>query len=353
MITPKLYGLTVEVTNICNLHCSICFKRGLEKMKPQHLKLETFKKLLNEANPTNTICFVGLGEPLLNPDFYKILKESDNRHLAINMVTNGVLMDETWCRKIVDLRVSKISISLDAATKETYDKIRLGSDWDKVIKNIKTLVKLRNESVTKYPHIRIDMVMTKQNVHELPLLVKLGKELGVDSVSTLHPQCLLKGLEKEHIIEIDLNDTVDYYKKSILLSKELDIGLKLRPLIINLTKCKSPWLDSYMDVYGDIYPCCLIGCIKSRAIEHFKDVPMNLDFSDMVMGNIHKDNFMDIFNSKKYNDFRNDTLLTFMEQDMANEKTKFTMEDYIKLRKENKVCKNYCNVCGVRFGMVC
>ena len=50
------------------------------------------------------------------------------------MVTNGLLMNREWSRNLVRMNVSKISISLDGATKETYEKIRKGGDFDKVIK---------------------------------------------------------------------------------------------------------------------------------------------------------------------------------------------------------------------------
>jgi len=177
MTEPTLQYLTVEVTTFCNLNCRMCFKRGLKEMPYRHLSLEMFLKSLNEANPRMGVTFVGLGEPLLNPDFYEMLKETRKRGLIINLVTNGLLMNEDWSKKLIELKTDKISISLDAATKETYDSIRRGSDFNKVMANIRVLMKMKDSLGTNKPGVRLDMVLMKSNIKELPTFVKLAIEL--------------------------------------------------------------------------------------------------------------------------------------------------------------------------------
>lgn len=349
----ELQYLTLEVTNICNLNCKMCFKRGLSETKYENMSLDTFNKALNDANPSKGVTFVGLGEPLLNPDFYEMLVESKKRGLLINFVTNGTVLTEDWCKKLVDLKIDKISISFDGATKETYEAIRLGSNFEKVVDNIKMFVKIRNEMGSKLPFIRLDAVLLKQNIHELPALVMLAKELGVNAISTLHPQCLVKDLELEHTMNMDKMEIYGYYGKAIDLAKELGVGLRLKKPDINYSVCQTAWGNTCVDVFGNIYPCCAIGAIKTKAIEYFKDVPINLDFSNMVMGNIYKDNFYDVWYGKKYNKFRNDCKKTFIQQDIKNRDKEWNMEEYLALRKKNKNCKNYCKVCAIKFGVAC
>ena len=348
-----LQYLTFEVTNICNLNCGMCFKKGIDEVNYLHMSLDTFKKALNDSNPTTGVTFVGLGEPLLNPDFYMMLFESKKRNLIVNFATNGTMLDKDWCKRLVDLKIDKVSVSFDGATKETYEKIRVGSNFEKVIDNIKTFVKIRNDSNSKYPFIRLDVVLMKQNIHELPALVKLAKELGVNAISTLHPQCLVKDLELEHTMNMDKMEIFKYYGEAIDLAKELGVGLVLKKPDIKYSICQTAWGNSYVDVFGNIYPCCAIGAIKTKSTEYFKDTPINLDFSDMVMRNIYKDNFSDIWYGKKYGKFRNDCKKTFIQQDIKNADKEWTMEEYLALRKKNKNCKNYCKVCAIKFGVAC
>jgi MoaA/NifB/PqqE/SkfB family radical SAM enzyme len=260
-------------------------------------------------------------------------------------------MNEEWCKRFVDLDVGKVSISMDGATRETYNKFRIGSNYDKVIENIKTLVRVRKEANKKTPAIRLDMVLMKENVHELPLLVMLAKKLGVDGISTLHPQCLLEGLEKEHIVEMSAERCLSYYHLASNLAKTFKISLSLKHLsITKVGGCCSPWTSPSIDAYGDIYPCCVVASIKKKATEYFKDAPIRMDCSNMVMGNIRNDNFLDVWNSEKYNKFREDMISILNKQ---QSKKDWTMDDYLSLRRENKECSNYCEVCGLRFGMVC
>lgn len=353
-MTLPIDYLTVEITNYCNLKCTMCFKRGLKELPYKHMTLETFIKALDESHVNKGVTFVGLGESLLNPDFFEMLKETTKRGLIINMVTNGVLMNKEFIEKILSLdfdgRNFKISISLDAATKETYDKIRLGGNFNKVIDNITTLVKLKeNRKIV----IRLDMVLLKSNIHELPLLVQLASDLGVDAVGTLHPQCLIEGLEKEHIVEMNREDVSRYYNEAIELSKRNKITLLLRRLEPKCTSCISPWWNPYLDVYGNVYPCCMMGTIKNTAIEYFKDTPLNLDFSNMIMGNINENNLTDIWNNSKYWSYREECKMIFTQQSIEYKDDNFTMKEYLQLRRDNKDCNNYCKICGLRFGMVC
>jgi len=169
----------------------------------------------------------------------------------------------------------------------------------------------------------------------------------------LHPQCLLKGLEKEHIIEMNKEEVKQYYTEAISLAQRFGLILNLKHLDVNYTECTTPWSNPYIDVYGNIYPCCIMGTIKDKAIEYFKDTSINLDMSNMIMGNIEKDNFGDVWLNKKYNDFRNECKKNFDEQNKMMKDSTFKLEDYLQLRKCNSNCKNYCKVCGLRFGMVC
>jgi len=345
----KVNDITVEVTNYCNLNCIMCFKRGLPKQTYKHMSLELFKKILDDIKPIGGVCFVGLGEPLLNPDFFYMLLEAKKRGLGINMVTNGTFLNKEWSNALIKMRVNKISISLDAATKDTYDKIRKNGNWDRVLENIRTLVEERKNFGSQSTYIRLDFVGMKNNIHELPEFVDLTKKLGADGITMLHLEPSTKELESQHLCNMPKEEVETYFKDALFKSWKSNIKLNLRPLEPVCNFCNNAWLNPYIDTDGNVSICCLTGSAKEKNIEYFKDSPIEMDPSKITFGNIYKQNFKDIWNGEKINEYRNEYSKIFI----SDIKKKWNMENYLKLRKENKNIGNYCLVCARRFSMVC
>ena len=79
----------------------------------------------------------------MNRDFYRIVALLKSRGVRISMTDNFTMMTEKAARKIIELDVDRIAISLDGATKETYEKVRVGANFDVVTRNARGLVNLR------------------------------------------------------------------------------------------------------------------------------------------------------------------------------------------------------------------
>lgn len=344
----KATSVTIEVTNYCNLNCIMCFKKGLPKQVPKHMSLELFKKILDDIKPIKGVCFVGLGEPLLNPAFPYMLLEARKRGLSTNMATNGFLIDDIIARGLVKL-VGKISISLDSATKENYEKIRKGSNFNKIIENIKILVKEKKKQDSIFPFIRLDMVGMKCNIHELVDLVRLAKKIGINSINMLHIQPLTKELEKQHLCNMPKEEVQAFFKEALFEAWKLGIVLKIRPLEPICEFCDNMWKNPYIDSDGNISICCLTGSAKDKSIEYFKDAPVEVDPSKITFGNLYKQSFKEIWNSDKIINFREKYNRIFT----LDMRKKWDMKSYLKLRKENKFPDTYCLVCARRFTLVC
>jgi len=341
--------MAVEVTNLCNLNCIMCFKRGLPKQSCKHMSLNLFIKAIEDVRPKDNVVFVGLGEPLLNPAFFYMLLEARKRGLGTNMVTNGIFMDKVWAKVLVKMGIGKISVSLDAATKGTYDKIRKGGDFNKVIENIKTIVEEKRKQGVKYPYIRLDMVGMKCNIHELVKFVQLAKKLGVDGVTMLHLEPTTKELEKQHLCNMPKREVNVYYNKALAEAKKLDIGIVIRPLKPVCNMCNSMWQTPYIDSNGNVSICCLTGATKDKSVEYFKDTTIEMDPSKLLFGNLYEQSFKDIWNSEKIEEFREKYNKIFT----LDKKKKWSMKSYLKLRKDNKVPHSYCLVCARRFNLIC
>ncbi len=140
-----------EITNMCNLKCVHCphsYVVRQENYRPRHMGLDVFRKIADEVSGHSgaILRIVCDGEPTMHPDFMEIMSYS--RHKGISPLclnTNGTLLDERLVREILRLNIEVIEVSLDALRKETYERIRIGGDFDRVISNIDMLLKLRNE----------------------------------------------------------------------------------------------------------------------------------------------------------------------------------------------------------------
>lgn len=164
-----------ETSNVCNLRCVMCFHAENEE---QHLpvsettsvrlmEMDIFKKIVDECakNGLPALKLSWRGEPMLNKNFTKMLRYAkDKGILEVTSLTNATLMNEGICREIVAAKLDQLIISIDGFTKETYEKIRVGADFDVVKNNIMTLIKIRKKA--HKPFIRLQYTESAVNRHE-------------------------------------------------------------------------------------------------------------------------------------------------------------------------------------------
>jgi radical SAM protein with 4Fe4S-binding SPASM domain len=167
--------LDIESTNNCNLKCTMC-TRNFMKEKIGFMKWDLYKKIIDEAakHKLPSIKLNYRGEPLMHPDLIKMVKYAKNNGIIeVQFNTNGLLLDEEISRELIKAGIDRIIFSFDGATKETYEKIRTGSNFEKVMGNIKRFVDIKNLMGKKRPCTRIQMVKTKENVHEINKFISM------------------------------------------------------------------------------------------------------------------------------------------------------------------------------------
>ena len=131
--------LTVELTNICNLHCSYCLRDedALYHDPVTYLPVELFTRVVREARDAMSIeqvMFTG-GEPTLHPDFGKLLTAVSSLDLKCSFVTNGWHFERVW--PLLEQQreaVTHVSFSLDGATREMHDRWRGAGSFERVVR---------------------------------------------------------------------------------------------------------------------------------------------------------------------------------------------------------------------------
>lgn len=153
--------LDVEPTNTCNLRCPFCATTH-NKYKKGFMKEPVWKKILDEGgkNELYSLKFTYRGEPLLHPDLARMVKYAkDSGIMDVYFNTNAVKLDETAIRSLIDSGLDRISISFEGFDKYTYERYRVGAQFESVVSNIKLLKKIKEELGASKPLVRIQTVL--------------------------------------------------------------------------------------------------------------------------------------------------------------------------------------------------
>lgn len=155
------------------MHVVLCAQKGRGGKGIRNLQLmedKVFDKILNELSRYNDwiemICLNSDGEPLLDKKIaLRIKKLKDIGIKRVNISTNGQLLTREKIRELLESGLDDIRISLDAFTKETFEKIRAGLNYDIVKRNVLNLIEMRNNANSDL-EIRIRMVELEENIQE-------------------------------------------------------------------------------------------------------------------------------------------------------------------------------------------
>lgn len=116
-------SLNIEVTNICNLNCSICPVNKKMNRPRGMMALELFNKVIDESGAVDSVQFSQWGEPLMHPSICELIKITKNKGIRVFLITNGTLIDEKMCFSLLDTGLDRIIFSVDG-TNDTYSNIR-------------------------------------------------------------------------------------------------------------------------------------------------------------------------------------------------------------------------------------
>jgi len=245
--------LNLELNSSCNMKCPFCV-HGYEKSPYTKMNRHTFVDIIEEAVKigVKSIKFSNINEPLLNSELesfieFAIKKGIINTYLA----TNAILLNEKRAKSLIDAGLTKIFISIDATTEETYNKQRLSGKYNTVIDNILNLIKIKKELNIKEPYIRVSFLENKINKHEKEDFIKFWKK-------------------KADMIGIQKMYDVPNIKTNLTINNK-----------INDFKCSMPFKLLTIVSNGDIYPCCTmyarylkLGNINTMTLKEAWDSPL-------------------------------------------------------------------------------
>lgn len=173
--------LAIESTAKCNLFCPMCPRENLY-FPPRDMEFSLFKKIIDEGKAYLEFAVpYGVGEPLLNPEIYKMLAYCRQVGVPTGLSTNATVLTESAGRKLIESGLDYVIFAFDGATRETFESYRKGADFEKVRNNILGFLKIKKELRSKIFCI-IQMVALKENRKEIPELVRMWRVEGIDEI---------------------------------------------------------------------------------------------------------------------------------------------------------------------------
>lgn len=155
-----------ELNSTCQMRCAFC-THGHSKVEKRDLGWDRFSQVIDEGAEYG-LCSIKLNyinEPLLNRDLERYVAYARSRGvLNVYFATNGLLLTEERGQALIDAGVSKIMISLDAVTPETFRKVRRSKHLEKIVANIRRFLELRGPD--GWPKVRVNFLKTPLNAHE-------------------------------------------------------------------------------------------------------------------------------------------------------------------------------------------
>lgn len=304
-------ALPLNITNVCNLDCIWCFWREDESFANGNLDFDKFKKILDlntdQFENWDTINLCSGGEVFKNQDLLKMLEYVKEKFPSKRrwIVTNATYPVTGWYEKCYKL-LDRITISIDGASAEVYEKIRTPAKFKPFLRNLKNIVNI-NENI----EIQLAMTVSTLNIHEMVDVVKLGAELKHVNLVWVQPAVITNENLIKKIGDININkmprEEIDFHfakarkeaEKHGILFGHADMDTFYGVEGKNVNGCLAPWTRGPFTITDYVMPCSFMDVSK----ENRKIIEEKYN-----LGNPQEKSLEDIYNSEGFWKFRKDLL---------------------------------------------
>lgn len=246
--------LIVEPCNFCNLKCPLCPTGQRLPAERGKMTMETFKRIIDELHP---YCWhlnlFYLGEPLMCENLPFMIRYARQRKMKVSVSSNLNLLNEKMADSLIDAGLNHLIVSLDGTSQESYEKYRIGGNFNKVIDSIILLNEKKKQKASPYPRIEIQFVVFKHNEQEVPKIKELAARLDVGIYfreGTLGGKGQSPPVTKDYpLAEKWLSPNKEYHKGYDYLG---------RKPYIQEGYCGYLWKIATINWDGSVFPCCWV-----------------------------------------------------------------------------------------------
>lgn len=279
-------AMQIETSSICNFRCDSCPLAAPGYDRPEkHMSVEELRRVLDAFPTVKKIELQGLGEVFLNPCILDIVREATGRGVEVHTFSNASKIERDTAFEIVRSGLRLINFSMDGADEPTFRRLRKGGTLQRYRRCVTNLIEARAALRSATPTIGVMTVLSKANYRQIPRLLAIAEELGVDT----HIFSGLNAQPKPELQELVLGEE----------EREWIRGLPPYDGKVQVVWAHTPWTKqermdcywprhmTYVTVEGDVTPCC----------NYF-------DSREITFGNVHRQDGAEIWNGEAYRDFR-------------------------------------------------
>ena len=260
--------LWIETSSRCNLACRLCVNKDIEANLKGDMDFNLYKKIIDEAK--SYVFDVNLfhrGEPLLNPNIFSMITYANKNNIKTRIHTNGVLLNKELSRQLIESGLDLISFSFDGYTKNTYEKNRIGANFEKTLGNIIEFLEIKKKIGSKKPYTIVQVMEFDEDFSvkvfedQKRQFLKKFENLPLDKLVIRTPHNWGGLLEIEGIRKINKNKN-------------------------RLIPCTFPWYSLTIFYDGKVYLC-----------------PQDFE-GEIPLGDLNTESLADIFNNKIISEIR-------------------------------------------------
>jgi radical SAM protein with 4Fe4S-binding SPASM domain len=268
--SERFLNVFMDQNNKCNLRCKMCgfSDPRVAGLAAYDLPRWLFDRIAADVFPrANYLCLSLMTEPFMTSDFPDRLAAVRDAEVPFSeIITNGTLLTERACQKIIDARISRVIFSIDGGTKAVFENIRIGARFERVLANFAMLRAMRSVQRADLPQLRINHVLSELNIDHfddfLSLIRRLRpEEIAVRTISRMSNALLQESTDavfwskvraarealRRFCAETGIRDSAYLRDRHTPIDLFTDSGDRLL--------CPKPWDTIAIHPNGDTYPC--------------------------------------------------------------------------------------------------
>lgn len=290
----------IEPVGQCNLRCQMCpiqFRQdGPPYGPPAFMQFEVFTRLIDQFNGLESLHLQGLGEPTMHPRFFDMVTYAKSKGVRVTTNTNLTLLNPKRAEQCVTSGLDEMHISIDGAKAETYERIRVRAQYKRLMRDLQLLLEARRRLGSETPRLSMVMVIMRQNLAELPDLVRQASQWCIEDVFVQHlshdfsesslPEQykpMRDFVQAETLLEEDMERINKYFDEARSVAEQVGVNLRLPRTRMRVhppgtpgpERCDWPWKGTYISYEGYVMPCCMVatpdrinfGSVAGRPVE--------------------------------------------------------------------------------------
>lgn len=310
--------VNLSITHNCNLACSFCESHGRFMPQPvtarrtyvggrRQMAVETVDSVCRSLARLGIgrVELSGMGDPIAHPRLPDMIRTIRSHNLECSLITNGTLGAPDLASTLVDRGLARLTLSLNAGTRETYASLAGRDLWAKAVGLLEEVLSRRRAAGAKSPRIQVSFVVCAENINDMDAAVNLCCGWRVEELLFV----VMGELRETADIQVDEAGVASIRGRSPGWAARLDaagVEHNLAAFCGELTRalkmagqpqentlqrglpCYEGWMFSYINPDGTVVPCCYC--------------------EDVSLGNVVDRDYEEIWNGPAYQDFRRKSL---------------------------------------------